>query len=54
MPRHESAQVRLESILAKARFWQVQGEAEFNVHQHEMLNRLLDGFDGNLTSSKRR
>lgn len=35
-----------------ARFWQVQGAAKFNVHQHEMLNRLLDGFEGNLTSSK--
>lgn len=48
----ESAQVRLESILAKARFWQTQCAAKFNAHQHEMLNRLLDGFEGNLTSSK--
>ena len=24
----------------------------FNAHQREMLNRLLDGFEGNLTSSK--
>ena len=48
----ESAQVRLESILAKARFWQVRGAAEFNARQREMLNRLLDGFEGNLTSSK--
>lgn len=48
----ESAQVRLESILVKARFWQAQGAAKFNAHQREMLNRLLDGFVGNLSSSK--
>ena len=48
----ESAQVRLEAILVKARFWQTQGAAKFNAHQREMLNRLLDGFVGNLSSSK--
>ena len=48
----ESSAESLEGILAKARFWQRHAGDGFNAHQREMLNRLLDGFDGNLTSSK--
>lgn len=48
----ESASETLKGILDKARFWQCHAGDLFNVHQREMLNRLLDGFDGNLTSSK--
>lgn len=47
-----AAEVRLAAILDKARFWQRHSADSLNLHQHEMLNRLLDGFDGNLTSSK--
>ena len=42
----------LEGILAKADFWRRHSQDGFNEHQREMLNRLLDGFVGNLTSSK--
>lgn len=42
----------LKGILEKARFWQRHAEDGFNPHQREMLNRLLDGFVGNMTSSK--
>lgn len=45
------ADVTLASILSKARFWDaIKGEA-FNERQQTMLNKLLDGFHGNLTSS---
>ena len=47
-----SAEERLAMILAKAKFWSRHASDDFNEHQREMLNRLLDGFDGNLTSSK--
>ena len=46
------AKTTLASILAKARFWEVHAGASFNDRQRLMLNRLLDGFDGKLTSSK--
>lgn len=47
-----SAAGMLEGILAKADFWRRHSQDGFNEHQREMLNRLLDGFVGNLTSSK--
>lgn len=47
-----SAETTLGAILAKADFWREHGQNDFNAHQREMLNRLLDGFNGNLTSSK--
>ena len=48
----EAAQVSLKQILAKAEFWREHAGEELCEHQREMLNRLLDGFNGNLTSSK--
>ncbi|MFC1498337.1 Fic family protein [Verrucomicrobiota bacterium] len=42
----------LRSILDKASFWQQHEDDKFNSRQKVMLNRLLDGFDGKLTSSK--
>jgi len=51
-----SAQTTLDAVLIKARFWQRwagagQGQP-FNERQVKLLNRLLDGFEGRLTSSK--
>jgi Fic family protein len=47
---------RAETILAKvrdkARFWERFAKMEFNERQREIVNRLLNGFDGKLTSSK--
>lgn len=48
----DAAEGTLSGILTKARFWQKHANDSFNVHQREMLNRLLDGFKGNLTSSR--
>lgn len=42
----------LESVLAKARFWEKHSQTPLNERQRLMLNKLLDGFEGKLTSSK--
>ena len=47
-----SAQSTLDTVLAKARFWQRWAETPMNERQVKLLNRLLDRFDGKLTSSK--
>ncbi len=42
----------LDTVLQKARFWQHVTGASLNERQVKVLNRLLDGFEGKLTSSK--
>jgi Fic family protein len=42
----------LSNVLAKSRFWQVHAGEAFNERQRDMINRLLEGFEGKLTSSK--
>jgi Fic family protein len=46
------AEMRLSKIFAKAEFWSRHSLDVFNENQRVMLNRLFDGFVGNLTSSK--
>lgn len=48
----DQAQLTLDAVLAKARFWQHWGPQSLNARQVKMLNKLLDDFDGKLTSSK--
>lgn len=48
----EGAETMLSGVLAKARFWDKYAGASFNDRQRDMLNRLLNGFEGKLTSSK--
>lgn len=48
----ESTENILSKTLEKAEFWKRHSTTIFNERQLKMLNRLLDGFDGNLTSSK--
>jgi Fic family protein len=48
----EGAQTQLGAILAKARFWESAASAAMNERQRLVLNRLLDGFEGKLTTSK--
>ncbi|MGH6923452.1 MAG: Fic family protein [Propylenella sp.] len=48
----EGAEHALESVLTKARFWERNAGASFNERQRDVLNRLLDGLEGKLTSSK--
>lgn len=47
-----NAQTTLAAVLAKARFWDSARGVELNSRQRLILNRLLDGFEGNLTTSK--
>ncbi|SAL57703.1 filamentation induced by cAMP protein, Fic [Caballeronia terrestris] len=47
----EAAHHALDAVLARTRFWQRAG-MPLNERQVKLLNRLLDGFDGKLTSSK--
>ncbi len=49
------AQHTLDAVLAKTRFWQRWAapiSASLNERQVKLVNRLLDGFEGRLTSSK--
>ncbi len=48
----DGAQTTLALVLAKARFWQALQAVEINARQRLLLNRLLDGFEGALTTSK--
>ena len=42
----------LDTVLARARFWHRCAGLSLNARQVKLLNQLLDGFDGKLTSSK--
>ena len=48
----EGAEDILAGVLRKARFWEAYAGAPLNDRQREVLNRLLDGFEGKLTTSK--
>ena len=47
-----TAQHTLDDVLAKTRFWQRWATTPLNERQVKLLNRLLDGFEGRLNSSK--
>jgi Fic family protein len=48
----EGAQVTLTGAIAKAHAWEKLPDVPLNDRQRLMINRLLDGFEGKLTSSK--
>lgn len=48
----QQAHVTLDQVLAKARFWRWASAIPMNERQIKVLNRLLDGFEGNLTTRK--
>ena len=48
----DGAEDILSGVLRKARFWEKHAGDSLNERQRAMLNRLLDGFEGKLTSSK--
>jgi Fic family protein len=48
----DQAQHTLDSVLAKGRFWQRWASMPFNERQVKLLNKMLNGFEGKLTSSK--
>ncbi len=46
------AEETLSTVLTKSRFWERFATAALNERQIKVLNRLLDGFDGKMTTSK--
>jgi len=48
----DRAETILGTVLGKARFWDRFTKVEFNDRQREIVNRLLNGFEGKLTTSK--
>ena len=48
----KSTDTVLERVLFKAEFWNKHARTVINERQKKLLNRVLDGFDGKLTSSK--
>lgn len=48
----DGAQDTLASVLDKARFWEQFAKEPLNARQINVLNRLMDGFEGKLTTSK--
>jgi Fic family protein len=48
----DRTEVTLAAVLRKARFWERHAGLAINDRQRDMLNRLLDGFTGRLTSTK--
>ena len=48
----DGAQVTLSTVLEKARFWDRIKNVQLNDRQRLVINRLLDGFEGKLTTSK--
>ena len=42
----------MSAVLSKARFWERFDGTDFNERQRNMINRLLNAFEGKLTSSK--
>jgi Fic family protein len=48
----EGAEDMLSGVLHKARFWEAIKDQPLNARQRTVINRMLDGFEGKLTSSK--
>ena len=46
------AEARLDGVIRRGRFWAKTEVEGVNDRQRKILNRLLDGFEGKLTSSK--
>jgi len=46
------AEHTLQNVLTKAKFWRIYDNSGLNSRQRLMLNKLMDGFEGKLTSSK--
>jgi Fic family protein len=47
-----ATQTTLQRILRKTEFWKMHDHTPLNERQRQMLNKLLDGFDGKLKSSE--
>jgi Fic family protein len=48
----DGTETTLSAVMRKARFWEDHAQAPINDRQRGILNRLLDGFEGKLTTTK--
>jgi Fic family protein len=48
----DRTETTLSGVFRKARFWEKHAASPLNERQRLILNKMLDGFDGKLTSSK--
>jgi Fic family protein len=48
----DGTEATLEAVMRKARFWERLAQISINDRQRAILNRLLDGFEGKLTTTK--
>jgi Fic family protein len=48
----DGAQAALAGVIAKARYWERLRDVPLNERQRLVINRMLDGFEGKLTTSK--
>jgi Fic family protein len=48
----EGAQTSLAGVMAKARYWEKLREISLNERQRLVITRLIEGFEGKLTTSK--
>src|SRR5688572_16073042 len=48
----DAAQTTLSGVLAKAHCWERIKDVQLNERQRLVINRLLDGFEGKLTTSR--
>ncbi|MEE4198601.1 MAG: Fic family protein [Bacteroidales bacterium] len=48
----QSTDIVLSRVLFKAEFWRKHSNTKINERQKKLLNKILDGFEGKLTSSK--
>src|SRR5437762_3058866 len=48
----DGTEVTLGAVLRKARFWEKYARVQVNDRQRDVINRLLDGFTGKLTTTK--
>lgn len=48
----DGTEITLAAVLRKARFWEGHARVPMNERQRAVVNRLLDGFDGKLTTQK--
>ena len=47
-----TSEQNLSGVLRKTEFWNSHSDTQFNERQRKVINRLYDGFEGPLTSSK--
>ena len=48
----EESTSAMTGVIAKGRFWDTLRDVSLNERQRLVINRLLDGFEGKLTTSK--